>query len=345
MQKYFSGKVILVTGAAGFIGSHLCDHLLSFGATVIGVDNLISGNLHNIEHLLKNTAADPEVEEKNARFFFIEADVSKPVEEYLDVNTKVDLILHFASPASPPFYQKHPVATYLVNSMGTHHLLQFLKDYNPKSRFLYASTSEIYGDPLVHPQTEDYWGNVNPNGVRACYDEGKRLGETIVGVFERDFEIDARIVRIFNTYGPRIDLEDGRVIPNFIKEALEGKPYTIYGDGSQTRSYCYIDDLVQGILSLAALKDGKGQTVNLGNPGEYTILETALELHKIMTENKNVTVKDIPRTSHPLPKDDPTRRKPDISKAKRLLGWEPKVSFVDGLKITYSYFKNLNSTE
>lgn len=333
MQNFFSGKTVLVTGAAGFIGSHLSEKLLELGAKVIGVDNLITGKIDNIQQLISGSKYS---------FNFINADVSQPVENYFhfDPNTSVDVVLHFASPASPPVYQKYPVETYLVNSIGTHHLLTFIKEKYPRARFLFASTSEVYGDPEIHPQPESYWGKVNPNGVRSCYDESKRLGESITSVFERDFEIDTRIVRIFNTYGPRIDLDDGRVIPNFIKEALNGVPFTIYGDGSQTRSYCYVDDLVTGILSLAAADEAKGAVVNLGNPGEYTILQTAVELQKIVKDDSQITQAQTPITYHELPKDDPTRRQPDISQAKQLLGWEPKISFQDGLKKTFDYFRD-----
>lgn len=327
MHSFFSGKTIVVTGAAGFIGSHLCDALLNQEAKVIGVDNLLTGNKTNLSQALKNPA-----------FTFIEADVIQPTSKYLKDLVQVDAIFHFASPASPPIYQRYPVETYQVNSLGTHLLLTYLKENFSHARFVYASTSEVYGDPAIHPQPETYWGNVNPNGVRACYDEGKRLGETICGVFERDFNLDVRIVRIFNTYGPRIDLDDGRVIPNFIKEALAKKDYTIYGDGSQTRSYCFVSDLVEGILRLGGFDNLKGQTINLGNPGEFTILQTAHELHKVVTANEQLELAEIPTSYHDLPKDDPTRRKPDISKAQSVLDWSPVVPFWDGLKKTWDFF-------
>ena len=344
-SKKFKDKTVLITGAAGFIGSHLCDRLLGLGAKVVGVDNFITGRKSNIAHLLENQSS------VIPKFTFIEADVNQAPEQYLPVEflpvvnqgkgkspkKKFDYIFHFASPASPPRYQAYPVETYLVNSMATHQLLQFLLMTNSEAKFLFAGTSEAYGDPQEHPQKETYWGNVNPNGVRSCYDEAKRLGETICGVHERDFEMDVRIVRIFNTYGPQMDPDDGRVIPNFVKQALQKKPLTIYGDGSQTRSYCYVSDLVEGVLLLGS-KDGlKGETVNLGNPGEFTVKKTAEIIQKLV--NVNAEKKDF--NFKMLPKDDPIRRKPDINKAKKLLGWEPKVSFEEGLKRTIRYFGDL----
>ena len=242
-----------------------------------------------------------------------------------------DVVLHFASPASPPRYQEHPTETYLVNSYATHLLLSFLKKVNPQARFLFAGTSEAYGDPAVHPQPETYWGNVNPNGIRSCYDEAKRMGETVCGVFHRDMGMDTRIVRIFNTYGPRMNPADGRVIPNFVMQALRGEAVTIYGDGTQTRSYCFVDDLVSGILTFLVHPDLAGETLNIGNPEEFTILETAREIEKIVGE--------VIHTFESLPGDDPMRRQPDISKAKRLLGWEPKVTFGEGLQQTIEYFR------
>lgn len=327
MQKFFHDKTVLVTGAAGFVGSHLVDALLKTGATVIGVDNFITGRKDNLKHLIEDGLSTVD------NFAFIETDAIQSPATYLDEELKIDVIFHLASPASPPRYQKHPVETYLVNSLGTHHLLDYLNTSNPKGRFVFASTSEVYGDPEIHPQTEDYWGNVNPNGIRSCYDESKRLGETICGVFERDFGLDVRIARIFNTYGPRIDLSDGRVIPNFIQQALENKPLTVYGDGEQTRSYCYVDDLVAGLLKLAGVDEIKGETINLGNPDEYTINETAQIVKKLISAQSEVVYQD-------LPGDDPTRRKPDISKAKKILAWEPQVNFEDGLKKTITSFKN-----
>ncbi|MBT3250161.1 MAG: SDR family oxidoreductase [Candidatus Pacebacteria bacterium] len=321
MQKFFHNKIVLVTGAAGFVGSNLVDALLKTGADVIGVDNFITGRKTNLSHLLENEESAVD------NFAFIETDAIQSPATYLDEEIKVDVIFHLASPASPPRYQKNPVETYLVNSLGTHHLLDYLKTSNPAARFVFASTSEVYGDPQVHPQTENYWGNVNPNGVRSCYDEGKRLGETICGVFNRDFGLDVRIARIFNTYGPRIDPADGRVIPNFIKQALSNEEMTVYGDGNQTRSYCFVDDLVTGLMKLASVDEAKGETINLGNADEYTINETAQLVKGLVSSKSEVVFKD-------LPGDDPTRRKPDISKAKRILDWKPKVSFKEGLKKT-----------
>jgi nucleoside-diphosphate-sugar epimerase len=321
-SNFFSNTSVLLTGCAGFIGSHLAETLLKMNAQVTGVDNLITGNKKNIEHLLQQYPT---------QFQVIEADVSQPAENYLPAQTKYDVVLHFASPASPPQYQAHPVETYLVNSVGTHYLLQYIKKFQPQARFLFASTSEVYGDPQVHPQTESYWGNVNPNGPRSCYDEAKRLGEAICGVHLRDFDLDVRIVRIFNTYGPRIDLEDGRVIPSFINSLLHQQPIAIFGDGSQTRSFCYVDDLVAGILSLASSDQGKGQTVNLGNPGEFTIKDAAELAMKLTGVQTSFEMK-------PLPTDDPTRRQPDISRAQQLLNWSPQISFEDGFKRTWDYF-------
>ncbi len=324
VQEFFKNKTVLVTGASGFVGSHLCETALSYGATVIGVDNFITGRRQNIETF-----------QANPNFTFIEADVIKKPTDYLPADLKIDVLLHFASPASPPRYQAHPIETYLVNTIATHNLLQYLHETSPEARVVFASTSEVYGDPLVHPQTEDYWGNVNPNGARSCYDEAKRLGETICGVHQRDLGMNIRIVRIFNTYGPRIDPEDGRVIPQFISQALAGIPFSIFGDGSQTRSYCYVSDLVDGILRLVTVEDGAGLTVNIGNPGEYTVLQTAQEIHQMINPDKEFKV-----DFKPLPKDDPTRRQPDIQKATAILGWRPRVMLRDGLIQTVMHFRN-----
>jgi len=339
LDSLVAHQSILVTGAAGFIGSHLVETLLKAGAKVIGVDNFLTGSQKNLSEVAENLG---EVFQPGKNWWFIEADVNQSPAKYLTPEIlaaagQIQTVLHFASPASPPRYQAHPVATYLVNSLATHELLEWLKVAAPAAKFLFASTSEIYGDPAVHPQTESYWGNVNPNGIRSCYDEGKRLGETICGVHERDFGQDVRIARIFNTYGPRIALDDGRVIPNFIDQALKGEALTIYGSGQQTRSYCYVTDLVAGILTLALTPGLKGQTVNLGNPEEFSLLETAELVTEAVTGQKPTPdqLKYLP-----LPGDDPTRRKPDISRAAQVLGWQPEVSFETGLKLTVAYFKN-----
>lgn len=329
MRDYFNGKTVLLTGGAGFIGSNLTRELLELGANVVCVDNLVTGRRSNIADLVDDSGVSL-VE----NYTFIKADVSQPVHSYLPEDLKLDLVLHFASPASPPRYQDKPVETYLVNSIATHYLLDHLKSTNPDGRFVFAGTSEVYGDPKVHPQTEDYWGNVNPNGVRSCYDESKRMGETICGVFHRDFGVDARIVRIFNTYGPNMDPGDGRVIPNLVTQALKGDPLTIYGDGSQTRSYCYINDLVEFILRMASKEGLNGETVNIGNPGEFSVMETAELINQLVNPGQ-----ELKTQISPMPDDDPTRRQPDISKAKELLGYEPQVSFEEGLKPTIDYFR------
>ncbi len=324
---FFQSKTVVVTGAAGFIGSHLCDRLLTSGATVIGLDNLLTGNLENL------TSA-----REHSQFSFYQVDLcdsqatSTLLSQLIIDHPRLDLVLHFASPASPPSYQKYPVETYLVNTWALHNLLTFLRQHQPTSRLLFAGTSEAYGNPLEHPQSESYWGNVNPNGIRSCYDEAKRLGETICGVFFRDFAFDARIVRIFNTYGPRMDLADGRILPQFIRQYLTHEPLTVYGDGSQTRSYCFVDDLVTGILTFAAAPDLAGETINLGNPREFTILETA----QLFNQLTNQSVDNL--TFLPLPQDDPLRRQPDISKAKNLLQWQPVVDFIVGLQKMLDFY-------
>lgn len=322
-EEFFKSKIVIVTGAAGFIGSHLCDKLLTLGAKVVGLDNLITGKKENLREA-----------EKSENFQFREVDLNDEqatmkifAQTQADFGS-IDLVLHFASPASPPLYQKYPTQTYLVNTLALHNMLTFLKNNQPKARLLFAGTSEAYGTPLEHPQKETYWGNVNPNGIRSCYDEAKRLGETICGVFYRDFGLDTRIVRIFNTYGPRMDLHDGRILPEFIKKWQADEKITIYGDGSQTRSYCYVSDLVTGILAFAGGgEELKGETINLGNSREFTILETAKIFNRLIGRSENEY------EFLPLPKDDPTRRQPDISKARRLLQFEPKVAFEEGLKM------------
>ena len=319
----FKGKRVIVTGSAGFIGSHLCDALLQSEAEVLGIDNLICGSENNLSNAKKHQS-----------FSFINADVSLSPASYLPHNYRPDYVFHFASPASPPIYQKYPIETYLVNSQGTHQLLQYLVAKNPSARFVFASTSEVYGNPTVHPQPESYWGNVNPNGIRSCYDESKRMGETICGVHARSFAIDTRIVRIFNTYGPRIGKDDGRIIPNFISQALAGEPLTVYGSGKQTRSLCYIDDLVRGILLHAVSEKTKNETINLGNPLELTVLEIASLIIKQTRSSSSISYLT-------LPLDDPERRKPDISKAQSLLSWIPEVSVETGLQKTIQYFTNL----
>ncbi len=310
-------KRVLITGAAGFLGSHLSDRFIKEGYRVVGMDNLITGSMKNIEHLMPLE-----------NFEFYHHDVSR----YVHVAGDIDYILHFASPASPIDYLKIPIQTLKVGSLGTHNLLGLARSKN--ARMLIASTSEVYGDPLVHPQTEDYWGNVNPIGPRGVYDEAKRFQEAITMAYHTFHGLETRIVRIFNTYGPRMRLDDGRVLPAFIGQALQGKDLTVFGDGSQTRSFCYVDDLVEGIYRL--LFSNHAQPVNIGNPDEITINQFAEEIIKLTGTSQKVIYVD-------LPKDDPKQRQPDISKAKEILGWEPKVSRAEGLKITYEYFKKVLS--
>lgn len=312
-------KRVLITGAAGFLGSHLCDRFIKEGFYVIGMDNLITGDLSNIEHLFKRED-----------FEFYHHDVSK----FIHVPGKLDYILHFASPASPIDYLKIPIQTLKVGALGTHNCLGLAKAKG--ARMLVASTSEVYGDPLVHPQTEDYWGNVNPVGPRGVYDEAKRFMESITMAYHTFHNVETRIVRIFNTYGPRMRLNDGRALPAFIGQALRGEDLTVFGDGSQTRSFCYVDDLVEGIYRL--LMSDYAYPVNVGNPDEISLLDFAEEIIKLTGTDQKIVFK-------PLPKDDPKQRKPDITKAKELLGWEPKVSRAEGLKITYDYFKSLPESE
>jgi dTDP-glucose 4,6-dehydratase len=312
-------KRILITGAAGFLGSHLCDRAIKEGYHVIAMDNLITGDLKNIEHLFKLE-----------QFEFYHHDITK----FIHIPGKLDYILHFASPASPIDYLKIPIQTLKVGAHGTHNCLGLAKAKG--ARILVASTSEVYGDPLVHPQTEEYWGNVNPVGPRGVYDEAKRFMESITMAYNRFHGVETRIIRIFNTYGPRMRLNDGRALPAFIGQALRGEDLTVFGDGSQTRSFCYVDDLVDGIYRL--LMSDYDMPVNIGNPTEITLKEFAEEVIKLTGTSQKIVYKD-------LPVDDPKQRKPDITKAKALLGWEPKVSRAEGLKITYEYFKNLPQEE
>jgi dTDP-glucose 4,6-dehydratase len=310
-----SNKRILITGAAGFLGSHLCDRFIREGFDVIAMDNLITGHISNIEHLFQSSA-----------FSFIRHDVSS----FVFVPGQLDYILHFASPASPIDYLKIPIQTLKVGSLGTHNLLGLAK--NKGARILVASTSEVYGDPQVHPQVESYWGHVNPIGPRGVYDEAKRFQEALTMAYHRFHDVETRIARIFNTYGPRMRLNDGRVLPAFIGQALRGEDITVFGDGSQTRSFCFVDDLIEGIFRL--LMSDYFEPVNLGNPDEITIMDFANEIIKLTgTKQKIIFV--------PLPENDPMQRQPDISLAKRLLGWEPKVKREEGLKITYAYFKSI----
>jgi len=308
-------KKVLITGGAGFLGSHLCDRFLKEGFHVIAMDNLITGNLANIEHLFHLK-----------EFEFYNCDVSK----FVHIPGELDYILHFASPASPIDYLKLPIQTLKVGSLGTHNLLGLAKAKN--ARFLIASTSEVYGDPLVHPQTEDYWGNVNPIGPRGVYDEAKRFQEAITMAYHTYHGLETRIVRIFNTYGPRMRLDDGRVLPAFIGQALRGEDLTAFGDGSQTRAFCYVSDLVEGIYRL--LLSDYAYPVNIGNPGEITMNQFAEEIIALTGSKSKVIYK-------PLPKDDPKQRQPDITKAKELLDWEPKVARAEGLKLTLAYFKTV----
>lgn len=308
-------KRVLITGGAGFLGSHLCDRFIKEEHYVIAMDNLITGDLRNIEHLFKH---------KN--FEFYHHDVSK----FIHVPGEIDYILHFASPASPIDYLKIPIQTLKVGSLGIHNCLGLARV--KKARVLIASTSEVYGDPLVHPQTEEYWGHVNPVGPRGVYDEAKRFQEAMTMAYHTYHGVETRIVRIFNTYGPRMRLNDGRVLPAFIGQALRGEDLTIFGDGTQTRSFCYVDDLVEGIYRL--LLSDYAQPVNIGNPSEISMNEFAEEIIKLTGTNQKIIHK-------PLPTDDPKQRQPDITKAKNILGWEPKVNRAEGLKITYDYFKSL----
>ena len=312
-------KRILITGAAGFLGSHLCDRFIAEGYYVIAMDNYITGDPKNLEHL-----------ESNPNFEFVEHDIT----EYIDIKADLDYILHFASPASPIDYLKIPIQTLKVGSLGTHNLLGLAKA--KKARILIASTSEIYGDPLVHPQTEEYYGNVNTIGPRGVYDEAKRFQESITMAYNRFHGLETRIVRIFNTYGPRMRLNDGRVIPAFMGQALRGEDLTVFGNGSQTRSFCYVTDQVDGIYRL--LLSNYELPVNIGNPNEITISDFAEEIIKLTGTTQKVIYKD-------LPVNDPLQRQPNIDKAKSILGWEPKVNRVEGMEKTFAYFKSLTQEQ
>ena len=312
-------KRILITGAAGFLGSHLCDRFIKDGYHVLAMDNLITGRLKNIEHLFHLE-----------KFEFHNNDVSK----FIDVSGELDYILHFASPASPIDYLKIPIQTLKVGSLGVHNCLGLAKAKG--ARILIASTSEVYGDPTVHPQSEEYWGNVNPVGPRGVYDEAKRFQEAITMAYHNFHGLETRIIRIFNTYGPRMRLNDGRVLPAFIGQALRGEDLTIFGDGSQTRSFCYVDDLVEGIVRL--LLSDYVYPINVGNPSEITISQFAEEIIQLTGTKQSIIYKD-------LPVDDPKQRQPDISKAREILKWEPKINRAEGLKVTYEYFKGLSKEE
>ncbi len=305
---------VLITGAAGFIGSHLCDRFIEEGHYVIGMDNFLTGSPDNIAHLFGN---------KN--FHFIEYNVTN----FIYIEGDIDIVLHFACPASPVDYMNYPIQTLKVDSLGTLHTVGLAKA--KKARYVFASTSEVYGDPQVHPQPEDYWGYVNPVGIRSVYDEAKRFSESTTMAYHRVHGIDVRILRIFNTYGPRMRLDDGRVIPNFIGQALRGEDLTVYGDGTQTRSFCYIDDLIEGIYRASVYENLNGEVINLGNPEEYKIIDLAKKIIEKTNSNSKIIFE-------PLPEDDPKRRCPDITKAKKILNWEPRISLDEGLEKTIKYF-------
>ncbi|ADQ41880.1 NAD-dependent epimerase/dehydratase [Caldicellulosiruptor acetigenus I77R1B] len=306
---------IVISGVCGFIGSNLAKRLIAENHTVIGLDNMLTGSERNIESLMTNP-----------NFVFVKHDVIKPI----DLDDDIDWIIHLASPASPPKYLTYPIETLRTNSEGTRNLLELALKKN--ARFLYSSTSEVYGNPQVHPQSEDYWGNVNPIGPRSVYDEAKRYGEALVMAYNRKFNLSTRIVRIFNTYGPGMDPDDGRVISNFVVQALKGEPITVYGNGMQTRSFQYIDDLIEGILKVMEVEFY--EPINLGNPEEYTVLELANKVLQLTKSKSTIIFK-------PLPENDPERRKPNIDRAKKILGWEPRVDLEEGLKRTINYFKEL----
>jgi len=312
---------ILVTGGSGFIGSHLVERLLERGDEVVAADNLLTGSAANLAHV-----------ENHPDLQVIRADLADPLMAQ-EFGGPFDRVYHLASPASPVGYRRYPIETLLVNSNGTRNALEIAR--RDGARFFLASTSEVYGEPLVHPQCEEYWGNVNPVGLRACYDEGKRFAESLTMEFHRQYGLDTRIARIFNTYGPRSRADDGRVVPNFCVQALRGEPITIYGDGSQTRSFCYVSDLVDGIHSLTDLDGLAGEIVNLGNPNELSILDFARTVIALAESQSAIEL-------HPLPIDDPTRRRPDIGKARRLLGWEPRIGLEDGLRRTLASFAEAN---
>jgi dTDP-glucose 4,6-dehydratase len=312
----------LVSGAAGFIGSHLCDRLLADGHSVTGLDNLITGSRRNLAHLASHS-----------KFRFIQHDVIEPI----DLDGRFDQVWHLASLASPKEYLAHPIETLDSGSTGTRNMLEIAR--RDGARFLVTSTSECYGDPLEHPQVETYWGHVNPVGLRSCYDESKRYAEALTMAYHRTHGVRSNIARIFNTYGPRMALKDGRVVPAFLDQALQGRPLTIFGDGTQTRSFCYVSDMVEGLVRLAS--SDERMPVNLGNPVELTILEFAQCINRLMSEERK---SELPIAFEPLPEDDPQKRRPDISKARRLLGWEPKVALEDGLRETVEYFRGLTVT-
>ncbi len=317
MTKRLAGRkaqpTSVVTGAAGFLGSHLTDLLVARGHKVVGIDNFVTGTVDNISHL-----------GGNPNFKFIEQDVT----EFIFLDMPVDYVWHFASPASPIDYLELPIQTLKVGSLGTHKALGLAM--NKRARFLLASTSEVYGDPLVHPQTEDYWGNVNPIGPRGCYDEAKRFAEALAMAYHKEHGVQTRIVRIFNTYGPRMRLNDGRVVPAFISQALKGRPLTVFGRGSQTRSFCFVSDLIEGIYRL--MMSSCDQPVNIGNPAELTVLEFARQIIRATGSRSRITFK-------PLPQDDPRQRRPDITRARKFLGWEPQVKLAEGLTQTIAYFR------